>query len=138
MNSDYIGKPVGHPLVNWPGWVDNDARYSVQPDIMPLPISPVHFQQWPGMQYQLSNGWQYTNYGQKMPYDDYLRMLSSSNSSPNNSRPRVLPGEGAQPTAFGPEGSLVSQKTIQNTILINNEPAIPTGFSQVGKRTFYG
>lgn len=137
-NSDYVGGGVGHPLVIWPGWVDNDARYSVQPDINPLPISPVHFQQWPGMQFQLSNGWQFTNYGQKTPYDDYRRMLTSSLSNPNNVRPKVIPGEGRQPTAYGTQNSLVSTKTITNTMFVNNEPSMPTGFSRVGKRTFYG
>lgn len=135
-NAEYLNSEhtIGHPIVIWPGWQNNDARYSVQPDIIPIPISPVHFQQWPGMQYQLSNGWQFTNYGQRMSYDFYRRMLTSSTSNPNNVRPRVLPGEGTQPTL----NTLVSTKTIQSTIFVNNEPAMPTGFERVGKRTYYG
>lgn len=138
-NAEYHGgKKVGHPTTIWPGWVDNDARYSVQTDIIPIPISPVHFQQWAGMQYQLSNGWQFTNYGQKASYDGYRRMLTSSLSNPNNVQPRILPGEGRQPTGYGPANSLVSQKTIQSSVYANNEPSMPTGFSRVGARTFYG
>lgn len=137
-NAEYTGgAKVGHPIVHWPGWVDNDARYSVQTDINPIPISPVHFQQWPGMQFQLSNGWQFTNYGQKASYDSYRRMLTSSLSNPNNVRPSVIPGEGRQPTGYN-NSALVSQKTIQATVFANNEPANPTGFSRVGVRTFYG
>jgi len=132
LNSEWQGKSNGRPIVYWPGWVMNDARFSSQTDINPLPIVPVHFQNWPEMQYQLSNGWQYTNYGERMAYDDYLRMLYSSNSSPG--APAPLPGEGTQPQQV----AQVSQKTIQNTILVNNEPSIPTGFSRVGARTFYG
>src|SRR5215469_4194859 len=109
-NSDYHGKNVGNPVMAWPGWVDNDARYSIQADINPLPISPVHFQQWPGMQFQLSNGWQYTNYGQILSYNDYKRLLYSSTSTPG--APKPLPGEGLQPTS----NSLVSQTTLQNQI----------------------
>lgn len=137
-NTDYTGGGVGHPITRWPGWVDNDARYSVQTDIIPIPISPVHFQQWPGMQYQLSNGWQFTNYGQKTPYDDYLRMLYSSISSPG--APRPLPGEGKQPTA----NSLVSQKTLQQQVIFNNEPLVTAGAGglnpgvSLGKRSYYG
>lgn len=137
-NAEYNDEHVGHPIVYWPGWVDNDARYSVQTDINPIPISPVHFQQWPGMQYQLSNGWQETNYGKRASYDSYRRMLTSSLSNPNNVRPRVIPGEGRQPTGYGPGNSLVSQKTLQNTVLTNNESSDPTGFSKIGRRTFYG
>lgn len=126
---------LGHPLIVWPGWQNNDARYSVQPDIIPVPIEPVHFQQWTGMQYQLSNGWQFTNYGKRAPYDLYRRMLYSSISAPG--APRPLPGEGRQPTGFA-NSALVSQKTIQNTVLVNNESPSPSGFSNVGRRTYYG
>jgi hypothetical protein len=135
--SDYQGCGcAGHPATIWPGWQNNDARYSLQPDINPAPITPVHFQNWPGVQYQLSNGWQYTNYGQRMPYDDYLRMLYSSTSSPG--APAPMRGQGQQPTANG----LVSQKTLQNTIFVNREPQNSGGAgtlnAPIGPRTFYG
>lgn len=136
-NGEYLnGRSVGHPITRWPGWVDNDARYSVQTDIIPIPVSPVHFQQWPGMQYQLSNGWQYTNYGQRAPYDTYRRMLYSSTSSPR--APAPMPGEGLQPF----QKSMVSQKTIQNTVLVNREPDNSGGAgvlnAPLGRRTYYG
>jgi hypothetical protein len=131
-------RKIGHPLTVWPGWVDNDARYSVQTDIIPIPISPVHFQNWTEMNYQLSNGWQLTNYGARMPEDDYLRMLYSSNSSPGY--PKPMPGERVQPTANG----LVSQKTLQNTMLVSNIPdntngagVLNPGVSLAG-RTYFG
>jgi hypothetical protein len=135
--ADYQGcSCTGHPITYWPGWQNNDARFSVQTDINPLPITPVHFQNWPEMNFQLSNGWQYTNYGQRMPYDDYLRMLFSSTSSPG--APAPMRGQGQQPTANG----LVSQKTLQNTMLA---PQTSTGSggagtlnAPLGRRTFYG
>lgn len=135
--SDYQGgKAVGLPQKVWPGWVDNDARYSAQTDINPTPINMVHFQQWPGMQYQLSNGWQYTNYGQILPYNDYLRMLYSSATGPG--APPPMAGQGQQPQANG----LVSQKTIQNTVFQNREPSNSAGAGNLnaplGRRTFYG
>jgi len=138
-NTDYLGKPVGNPVVKWPGWVDNDARYSVQTDINPMPIVPVHFQNWPDMQYQLSNGWQFTNYGQRMPYDDYLRLLYSSMSTPG--APAPMPGEGLQPQ----QKSMASQKQIQNAIVAaQGSPASPGGTGiiapgvNLSNRRFYG
>lgn len=91
---EYSGESRGHPVVYWPGWVTNEARYSTQPDIQPLPVSPIHFQTFPFIQIQLSNGWQQTNYGKKAAYDDYLRMLYSSNSSPG--APPPMPGQRLQ------------------------------------------
>lgn len=125
----------GHPISIWPGWQNFDSRASVQTDIMPLPISPVHFQQWPGMQFQLSNGWQLTNYGEKASYDDYLRMLYSSTSSPR--APGPMPGDRTTPYATG----LVSQKTIRDTVFVNRDPQNSGGGlirSPIGPRTFYG
>jgi hypothetical protein len=141
QNTEYLGKASeeGHPIVYWPGWQNNDARYSVQTDIMPLPISPVHFQNWPEMQFQLSNGWQYTNYGLRMPYDDYLRLLYSSTSSPG--APRPLPGQGYQPFAVGNP----SDSQVQNQVFA---PAAPSDYKggvgilapgvSLSGRTYYG
>lgn len=103
----------GHPIVFWPGWIDNTARRSPQTDVQPLPVQPVHFQAWPANQVQLSNGWQQTNYGKRMSYDDYLRLLSSSNSGPG--APKPLPGQGQQPQG----GAIPSRVQLQNAIALN-------------------
>lgn len=81
----------GHQVWTFPGYGVNPARGNGA-DLEPIPITPVHGQNWPGMQVQLSNGWQSTNYGKKLSYDDYLRMLSTSTSEAGNTQ--VLPGGG--------------------------------------------
>ena len=137
INSEYSTERRGHPAVIWPGWVDNDARYSVQTDINPIPIIPVRFQNWPGDQFQLSNGWQYTNYGQRMSSADYRGQLYSSSSGPG--APKPMPGEGLQPTV----NSFVSQKTLQN-MFTNPDPDNSNGAGMLnpgvnlGRRTYYG
>lgn len=83
---------AGDKLFYFPGYGVNRARYNGA-DIEPIPISPVRGQQWPGMQIQLSNGWMRTNYGQKLRYDDYLRLLRVENGRAGT---RILPGQGRQ------------------------------------------
>lgn len=132
---------AGHPVVDWPGWQNNDARYSVQPDINPIPISPVHFTDWTGRQIQLSNGWALTNWGKRDPYDHYLRLLQSSNSGTSKAHPLVFRGNAQQPTGSpGP-----STKQLQNQIS-NNAPSgnigpgagkLAPGLSLTGRR-YYG
>jgi len=142
--TDFLGSKkskMGTPTVVWPGWENFDSRASVQTDINSLPIVPVHFQQWPGMQYQLSNGWQNTNYGLKTPYDTYIRMLYSSNNSPG--APLPLPGERLQPQA-GPQPS---QLQLQNQVFApaanrqgngnGGAGVLAPGVSLAGRR-FYG
>jgi hypothetical protein len=103
LHSESSMKNVGRPVVIWPGWVTFDARYSPQTDINPLPIEPYRHASWPMMQPQLSNGWQQTNYGRRMSYDNYLTSMSSSASGPNFPKgkpPPPLPGQGFQPQGY--------------------------------------
>lgn len=113
FHSDYNdGKNKTHPVIVWPGWRDNDARYSVQTDINPVPISPVHFQSWPGMQVQLLNGWELTNYGGiAVPYNHYLQKAGGG-SGTYPKAPKPLPGQGLQPQGNSPP----SQLQIQNAL----------------------
>jgi hypothetical protein len=143
LNSEASGEGAGHPIVNWPGWVTNDARYSSQPDIMPLPIAPVHFVSWPFRQIQLLNGWELTNFGKRQSYDYYLNQLQSSASNPmSNPKPSSLKGNRQQPTAYAPP----SQLQIQNGVFtpVGNQPqsgggtgVLAPGVSLEGRR-FYG
>lgn len=73
----------GHPLTVFPGYGVNPARNNGA-DVEPIPITPVKHQNWPEMQIQLKNGWADTNFGHKMSYDDYLRLLTSSNEMARN------------------------------------------------------
>lgn len=79
----------GHPLYQFPGYGVNQARNNGT-DLEPIPITPVKHQNWPEMQIQLSNGWALTNFGRKISYDDYLRLLTSSNEK---SRSYLTPGK---------------------------------------------
>lgn len=119
----------GHPLYVFPGYGVNQARNNGA-DIEPIPITPVKHQNWPEMQIQLSNGWALTNYGHKMSYDDYLRLLTSSNEmarhylspgkngvalgnqrigpSPLNVQSMAQAGPGSQPSNPGGPGQLIS------------------------------
>lgn len=140
-NTEYSPGPAGHPIVYWPGWITNPARYSDQPDIMPLPIVPVRHQTWTFYQPQLSNGWQQTNYGLRMSYDDYLRLLSSSASGPGY--PPPMPGQGLQPQGSAMPSQLQQQQMISaNAPLLANNQQGGTGVLAPGVnlagRTYYG
>lgn len=111
----------GHPIVFWPGYGINPARVNGA-DLSPLPVQPVHFQRWTAMQYQLSNGWQQTNYGRKASYDDYLRLLQSSATGPY--APKPLPGQGLQPQG----GAVPSRIQLQNQVAAN----LPTDNGNLG------
>jgi hypothetical protein len=67
----------GHPLYVFPGYGVNQARNNGA-DLEPIPITPVKHQNWPEMQIQLNNGWMMLNWGKKLPYDTYLKLLASS------------------------------------------------------------
>lgn len=69
--------PHGHTIPQFVGYGVNPARNNGA-DLEPIPITPVRKQNWPEMQVQLLNGWQLTNMGKRITYDDYLRMLSKS------------------------------------------------------------
>jgi hypothetical protein len=111
---EYTGGGAGHPLVVFPGWVDNDARYSPQTDIMPLKIAPVHFTDWTGRQLQLSNGWQGTNYGKRDSRDFYLNQNFSSSSGPGKPKPYAQYGNRQQPTGFSPPSQMQIQGAVFN------------------------
>lgn len=136
--TDYHGgAKIGNPVYDWPGWQDNDARYSVQTDINPIPIVPVHFQQWPGMQPQLSNGWQNTNYGKRDSYDDYLRLLYSTTSYPKP--PKPMPYTAGSPTTVANPSQLQQQSLMPNQVNLGGTgvlaPGVAAGLSQ---RRYYG
>lgn len=67
----------GHPLYVFPGYGVNQARNNGT-DLEPIPITPVKHQNWPEMQIQLDNVVGRLNFGRKMAYDDYLRLLTTS------------------------------------------------------------
>lgn len=78
----------GHPLYVFPGYGVNQARNNAA-DLEPIPITPVKHQNWPEMQIQLDNIVGRLNFGRKMSYDDYLRLLTSSNEK---ARSYLTPG----------------------------------------------
>lgn len=84
---DNGGHPIPAQTVAYPFYIVNPARNNGQ-DIEPIPITPVRGQNWPEMQIQLNNGWSHTNYGKRISYDDYLRMLTDSSTK---SRHNLLP-----------------------------------------------
>jgi hypothetical protein len=84
---DYTGAiysdNTGHELYVFKGYGVNEARYNGA-DVEPIPITPVHGQNWPGMQLQLKNGWGALSFGRKLSYDDYLRLLTDSATKNRN------------------------------------------------------
>ena len=122
----------GHELYAFPGYGVNQARNNGA-DLEPIPITPVKYQNWPEMQIQLQNGWSLTNFGKKISYDDYLRLLTSSNEmarsylspgtkgvalgnqrigpSPLNVTAMAQSGPGAQPQSPGGPGQTVGSVT---------------------------
>ena len=126
------GKRGGHPVpvqtVARPFYGVNPARMNGS-DIEPIPITPVRGQNWPEMQIQLRQGWELTNYGKKMTYDDYLRLLQEAHSnrahagsgqfanagpnvrqgpSPYNVQSMIDTTSGAQPNSPGGPGFLAN------------------------------
>lgn len=91
----------GHPLAIFPGYGVNPARDNAT-DLEPIPITPVKHQNWPEMQIQLSNGWGLLNFGRKMSYDDYLRLLTSSNEKARNYLTPGTKGVGSGNQQIGP------------------------------------
>jgi hypothetical protein len=79
----------GHPLTVFPGYGTNQARNNGA-DLEPVPITPVKHQNWPEMQIQLDNIVGRLNFGKKMSYDDYLRLLTTSNEA---ARSYLTPGK---------------------------------------------
>lgn len=130
------GGELGDRLYVFPGYFPNQARNNGA-DLEPIPISPVRGQQWPGMQIQLSNGWMRTNYGKKIRYDDYLRLLRAENGVAGT---RVLPGQGRQ-VMNGP-GPNQTQQMMMATA--GSQPRNPGGVGMLADgvdlsgRRFYG
>ncbi len=138
--SEYAGSRAGNTnkLAVFLGYGVNPARNNGE-DIEPIPITPVRYQNWPEMQIQLCNGWDKTNYGKKMSYDDYLRMLTASSEK---SRNFLLPSSGVGHAANpGPAPSNV-QSMIDTTS--GNQPQSPggpgfmAGHVDLGGRRYYG
>jgi hypothetical protein len=121
-NQEALSESGGHPIPVFPGYGTNSARNNGA-DLEPIPITPVRAQNWPGMQVQLCNGWDKTNYGKKMEYDDYLRMLTDSSTK---ARSYLLPTSGLGPSAVNPgpaPGNV--QSMIQTTS--GSQPNTPGG-----------
>lgn len=126
-NSD--GHPIPAQTVASPFYQVNPARWNGA-DVEPIPVTPVRKQNWPEMQVQLRNGWGTTNFGRKISYDGYLRLLTDSASKnrhyliphpsglgPHAQRPGPAPanvsqmianGAGSQPTNPGAPGQMAS------------------------------
>lgn len=123
-------------LFIFPGYGVNQARNNGA-DLEPIPISPVRGQNWPEMQVQLNNGWQSTNYGKRLAYDDYLRLLSAENGRAGT---RTLPGQGQQ-VMRGPGPYQTQQMAMQTA---GSQPQAPGGVGIIGAgvnlsgRTFFG
>ncbi len=138
MHTEYNGQPEGHGVVIWPGWQDNPARYSPQPDVMPIPVAPVRFVSWPMRSMQLSNGWQNTNMGKKTPYN-YLYQAYASNSGPGY--PAPLKGNRQQPTGSPTTSASRIQNTVMANVAQNNPGPGPGNLApgvNLGARTYYG
>jgi len=138
MYSDHAGHGVSTGTVAQPFYGVNTARYNGA-DIEPVPITPVHGQNWPGMQIQLRNGWGTTNFGKKMSYDNYLRLLTDSATK---NRSYLIPSPSSLGNAQvrgGPAPGNV-QKLINSTS--GAQPATPGGPGFLGVnltgRTYYG
>lgn len=128
----------GHPLTVFPGYGVNGARLNAA-DIEPIPITPVKHQNWPEMQIQLSNGWALTNYGRKMSYDYYLRLLTTSSEK---GRSYLAPGN--KGVALGNQQIGPSPLNINANIAAaaGSQPSNPGGPGQImtalGNRGYYG
>ncbi len=125
-----MGRVPKH-LVVFPGYGVNRARANGA-DIEPVPISPVHGQSWPGMQVQLLNGWGQTNFGRRMTYDDYLRLLRGE---AGQAGVRQLPG---RQQIQGPGASQVSSTWVPT----NQQSSLGVGMVaanvDLSQRSFYG
>jgi hypothetical protein len=123
------------------------AFYGVNParnngaDIEPIPITPVRSQNWPGMQIQLRQGWELTNYGRIMSYDTYLRLLTDSATKGRNFLIPSPSSLGNSQVAGGPAPGNVDQMIQQSA---GSQPSTPggPGFLASGVnlsgRNFYG
>lgn len=126
--SDYNETPgIGRQIPIFVGYGVNPARNNGA-DIEPIPITPVRGQNWPEMQIQLNNGWSKTNYGKRISYDQYLRLLTDSSTksrrylipsrsgnvqfgggpAPANVQSMVNTTSGAQPNSPGGPGFIAS------------------------------
>jgi hypothetical protein len=130
--------PPGHPTWVFPGYGVNQARNNGA-DLEPIPITPIKHQNWPEMQIQLMNGWELTNYGEKLSYDDYLRMLTTQE---NGARSFISPGPkgttaGNQP--IGPSPLNVQAWAQSGPGAQPNNPGGPGQLiAALGARNYYG
>lgn len=123
-------------LFVFPGYPANPARNNGA-DLEPIPVSPVRGQNWPDMQIQLRNGWGTTNFGKKLTYDDYLRLLRAENGQAGT---RTLPGQGQQ-VMRGPGPQQTQAVAMAGA---GSQPKTAGGVGVIGpgvdlsRRTFYG
>lgn len=145
-NSDALQGNVGRPLVFWPGWTQFASRLSPQTDVNPLPIEITRAPIWEFVQPQLSNGWQQTNYGLRASYDDYLRMITASNSGPNYPHgrpPTPLPGQGLAPTGYPSPSDIqlangISRNAPPTTTNLNGGTGLLAPGVNLSGRGYYG
>jgi len=134
------GHGVSTGTIAQPFYGVNGARNNGS-DIEPVPITPVHGQNWPEMQIQLKNGWGSLSFGKKLSYDDYLRLMTDSATK---QRTYLIPhpaGIGPSAGKPGPAPSNVNQ-LIQNSA--GQQPPNPGGPGMIASgvnfsgRTFFG
>jgi hypothetical protein len=138
QRSEFTGAmyPGGHEIPVFAGYIPNPARNNGA-DIEPIPITPVRKQNWPEMQIQLNQGWQSTNYGKKMSYDTYLRLLTDS---ANKGRNYLLPSRGGNLHRSAAPGNV--QSMVDTTA--GSQPTTPGGPGFIASgvdlsgRNFYG
>lgn len=124
----------------FPGYGVNSARINGA-DLEPVPITPVRGQNWPGMQVQLCNGWQKTNYGKKISYDGYLRLLTDSSTKQRHFLIPHPSGLGPKANTSGPAPSNVQQMIDVTAGAQPNAPGGPgflAGDVNLGGRRYYG
>lgn len=118
----------GHGIPVFNGYGVNPARNNGA-DLEPIPVTPVRKQNWPEMQVQLRNGWESTNMGKRITYDDYLRLLSKSEPdktylipsgsgnirtgpAPSNVQSMIQTTSGSQPKSPGGPGFLAGDVSL--------------------------
>jgi hypothetical protein len=130
---------VGHPIVVWPGWGVNPARWSAA-DINPLPIQPLHYGNFTATQTQLLNGLQLSNFGKRAAYDDYLRLVDSSSANAGNKGMKQLQPGFKPAGARQPSAKQLQQMIQQNAPSTSPDPTGGVGIfaNGVPVRNYYG
>jgi hypothetical protein len=131
---------VGNPVVIWPGWGINPARWSGA-DEYPDPVPPKHYSNFTATQTQLLNGLQRSTFGRYDSYYDYLRAINSSAVNAGSKNQKQLPPYGIQPAAVVQPSGV----QLQQMIAAGAPGAVPSGGVgtlapgvNLSNRRFYG